>query len=274
MPTSKLLLGRTRSIARLKRWLVDCVGTHERCAIRSIPWTDDMRPARLLDVTVTDIHGNPSLRLIETVPGKPYTYVCLSHRWDEGIDPHKTTVENLAEKLTSIDLTNLPGNFRDAVDITREVDIPYLWIDSLCVVQEGDEGQDLEKEIAKMGYIYQNAHLVIAAVSSSNSNSGCFIQDQWPDVCLQLQDSDGGSHVIGARMLDRMGKALTISDVNDRYPLLTRAWVFQERLLSTRLVQCNYGEFQYACLESLTCECTASTLAPHPSTKLHVIPHI
>jgi hypothetical protein len=267
MLTSKLLLGRTRSIARLKQWLADCVGTHKRCAIRSITWTDSMRPARLLDVTVVDIHGNPGLRLIETVPGKSYTYVCLSHRWDEGIDPHKTTIENLADKLASINLTNLPGNFRDAVDITRKVDIPYLWIDSLCVIQEGDEGHDLEKEIAKMGYIYQNAHLVIAAVSSSNSNAGCFIQDQWPDVCLQLQDSNGGSHVIGARMLDRKGKAFTISDVNDHYPLLTRAWVFQERLLSTRLVQCNYGEFQYACLESLTCECTASTLAPHPSNK-------
>lgn len=115
MPTSNLLLGRTKFLARLKVWLDNCLGTHTRCAAREIPWTDDMRPARLLDVSVFDSNGNPGLRLFETVAGISYTYVCLSHRWDDGVLPHKTTMENLKAKLASITSADLPGNFSDAI---------------------------------------------------------------------------------------------------------------------------------------------------------------
>ncbi|KAF2623957.1 hypothetical protein BU25DRAFT_164981 [Macroventuria anomochaeta] len=145
-----------------------------------------MRPTRLLDVTVTEEDGQPGLHLFETTPGRSYEYVCLSHRWDDEVDSHKTTTQNLVEVMKSINLANLPGNFRDAVAITRELGIQYLWIDSLCIVQEGDNGQDLGREIAKIGFMYQNAQLTIAAVSSPNSSLGYFMNDRWPNICLQM----------------------------------------------------------------------------------------
>lgn len=254
-------------MARLKQWVDECLLTHERCASSSIPWTDNMRPARLLEVTCLDGHDKPGLRLVETMPGQSYKYVCLSHRWDAALDSHRTTMRNLVELKRSIRLASLPGNFHDAVIITRELGIQYLWIDSMCIIQEGDDGRDLGREIAKMGFIYQNAQFVIAAVSSPDSNTGCFMNDCWPDKCLHIRDMHERTHVIGARILDRRGQLRTIPDVNKRYPLLTRAWVFQERLLSTRLLQCNYGEFSYACLEASRCECRSS-LAPHPSSRV------
>jgi hypothetical protein len=113
-----------------------------------------------------------------------------------------------------------------------------------------------------MGSIYQNAHLTIAAVSSSNSSGGCFMKDRRLDVCLKISNNMDQIHILGARVLDKKGSAVSVNDINDHYPLLTRAWVLQEYFLSPRLLQCNYGEFTFECLESSRCECS-SKLAPH-----------
>ena len=113
-----------------------------------------------------------------------------------------------------------------------------------------------------MGFIYQKAYLTIAAISSPNSSGGCFLKDKWPDECIKLSDSSIQEYTIGARILDRKGPPVTDDDIEDHYPILKRGWVFQERLMSTRLVMCNYGEFTFECLRSTRCECK-SALAPH-----------
>jgi hypothetical protein len=68
----------------------------------------------------------------------------------------------------------LPKTFRDAIIISRNLGIEYMWIDSLCIVQ--DDPRDWELEAAKMGEIYSNAFLVIAASSSVDGDSGCFLE--------------------------------------------------------------------------------------------------
>jgi len=113
-----------------------------------------------------------------------------------------------------------------------------------------------------MGSIYQNARLTIAAVSSPNSTDGCFINNRWPDTALLVSKTADEKYLIGARILDGKGQPVSTEDVNEHYPLLTRGWVFQERLLSTRFLQCNYGELAFECLGAARCECT-STIAPH-----------
>lgn len=220
-----------------------------------------MSPARLLELHAVKENKKPGIRLIETRPGNPYQYACLSHRWDINVASHQATEENLPDLLQFIDVEQLPANFRDAVYIARELKMPYLWIDSLCIIQEGDP-KDKVRELGKMGHIYRNAWLTIAAVSSPGSSGGCFIKDQWPDVSFSISTKAGETHVISARVLDKKGKPRKVAEVSDHYPLLSRAWVFQEYLLSPRLLQCNYGEFTFRCLESSTCECS-SNLAPH-----------
>lgn len=111
-----------------------------------------------------------------------------------------------------------------------------------------------------------NAKYVVAAVSSPDSTRNCFVNDPWLDKCLEIEESSGQTHIIGVRVLDGKGQIQYVTDLNKLYPLRTRAWAFQERTLSTRLLDCNYGEFSHACLESWDCECKL-TLVPHPSTK-------
>ena len=115
-----------------------------------------------------------------------------------------------------------------------------------------------------MNTIYQYAHFTIAAVSSPDSAAGCFMQDSWPDTCMSVVDDTGYQHMIGARTLDGHRPLATSIAFADHYPLLTRGWVFQERVLSPRLLQCGYAEFTLDCLQSSHCECESS-LPPHNS---------
>jgi hypothetical protein len=246
----------------MRDWVTDCLANHTSCARQSAAQNDSNRPARLLDLTPTHIRGVPGVKLVETVRGVQYQYACLSHRWDEAVHACRTTSNNIAHNSEFIILDKLPLNFSDAVSIARQLDIHYLWIDSLCIIQAGDDGADLIQELAKMGSIYQNARLTIAAVSSPNSSDGCFINDKWPDACLLVSDNANETHLIGARILDGKGQPVSMEDVNQHYPLMTRGWVFQERLLSTRFLHCNYGELAFECLGASRCECK-SIIAPH-----------
>lgn len=214
-------------------------------------------PARLVDLTTRS-----SIRLIETAPGIAYQYACLSHRFDDALRLCELTLDKLPKYLVHISLDDLPKTFCDAICIARRLDIQYLWIDSLCIIQRGDSGVDLRGELGKMGFIYQNGLLTISAISSPNSSGGCFINEKWPDIGLIISSGTGESNLIGGRVLDKKGPPTSIEAVYEHYPLLRRGWVFQERLMSTRLLTCNYGEFAFECLESSHCECN-SILSPH-----------
>jgi len=72
-------------------------------------------------------------------------------------------------------LSDIPKTFQDAVKVARELNIAYLWIDSLCIIQ--DDIADWEAEASHMGDIYAGSYLTIAALSSKDDSSGCF-----PDI--------------------------------------------------------------------------------------------
>src|ERR1700722_7577906 len=178
----------------------ECLSSHENCSKDGTAQDDSSRPARLLSLTPIQRHSESGIRLIETASGSLYQYACLSHRWDNAVQHHKTTIGNLSKALDFLNLEELPANFRDAVSIARDLSIPYLWIDSLCIIQDGDGGKDLDREIAKMGSISHNSCLTIAAVSSPNSSGGCFTKDKWPDICFSVSKNTNEAYLIGARV--------------------------------------------------------------------------
>ncbi|PMD19341.1 heterokaryon incompatibility, partial [Hyaloscypha hepaticicola] len=69
-------------------------------------------------------------------------------------------------------LATLPKTFQDAVLITRDLGVRYLWIDSLCIIQDSDE--DWEQEAARMSEVYANGYVMLAAHGSENCHGGCF----------------------------------------------------------------------------------------------------
>lgn len=66
----------------------------------------------------------------------------------------------------------MPKTFRDAIIVARQLDLRYLWIDSLCIIQ--DSADDWSKESAEMGRICQQASITIFAESAENDDGGLF----------------------------------------------------------------------------------------------------
>jgi hypothetical protein len=83
----------------------------------------------------------------------------------------KSTYMNLQK---AVQFSSLPRTFREAIAITRALGIAYLWVDSLCIIQDDDD--DWRAESAKMGFVYEQAYCTIAATAASDGSQGCFAQ--------------------------------------------------------------------------------------------------
>lgn len=95
-------------------------------------------------------------------------YVALSYCWGPSKQPMALTADMLKLDIVVFSLKSLPQTIQDAVTVTRRLGFKYLWVDSMCIVQEGDEGNDYHEECAKMDQVYGNATITITA-SFSNS---------------------------------------------------------------------------------------------------------
>jgi hypothetical protein len=124
-------------------------------------------PARVLDLQGT---GDSKVSLKET-NGERAPYITLSHCWGS-VQPLITTTSTLHSHKDGIEWPHLPKSFQDAITITRGLDIRYIWIDSLCIVRGG--GADWAAESVKMGTIYENSYLTIAATAATDGTNGCF----------------------------------------------------------------------------------------------------
>jgi len=98
-------------------------------------------------------------------------YIALSHCWG----PNQiitTTKATLQSRKAGIDLSMLSQVFRDAILVARRLHIRYLWIDSLCIIQ--DDEKDWQTESAKMASIYKDALLTIAAHAAIGGQGSLF----------------------------------------------------------------------------------------------------
>jgi hypothetical protein len=131
----------------------------------------------------------------------------------------------------------------------------YLWIDSLCIVQ--DSPSDWDYASSQMATIYRNSFLTIAATRSTNGSGGFFFERNKDYTCLRRYPISGSeNNIFLSRKLPlHMVKEL-FQDGTTKYPLHARAWAFQERLLSPRIIQYTEGELVWECKTRTRCECT------------------
>lgn len=140
-------------------WLETCITSQEQCNI-----DDVMLPPRLIGVATEP----PRLVYTADWTERP-RYATLSHCWSK-YDFFKLIRENLDSLAAEIPMELLPKTFKDAIKMTRKLDLDYLWIDSPCIIQ--DETQDWEHESALMSYVYGGSSLNIAASSAVEANEG------------------------------------------------------------------------------------------------------
>jgi len=110
-------------------WLKECVEHHTTCQKPA----KSVLPTRVIDVgTVEEL---PRLWLPARATGH---YATLSHCWGN-IASLTTTTANLHQRTTRIGFKDMPSTFRDAVIVTRKLGLRYLWIDSLCILQNWED---------------------------------------------------------------------------------------------------------------------------------------
>lgn len=168
--------------------------------------------------------------------------------------------------MKGFSVASLPLTFRDAIQVVQRLKIRYLWIDSLCIIQEGDDGRDWREEARKMQEVYSNSSCNLSAAAATNSNEGLF-STRLPcfheRTEVDLEDTGKNSCQTRSRW--------TLSDIGMweiellNQPLNTRAWVLQERLLSPRILHFSRHQLIWECPTKDACEAFPDEIPPFRS---------
>jgi hypothetical protein len=213
---------------KIQSWLKECEDTHHLCAQDKVSYL----PRRVLDV---GFDRDSAIRLYIPKKGETSNYVALSYCWG-GPQSLTTTSENLKSRTLGISPTTLPQSILDAIKVTRELGLRFLWVDSLCILQ--DSAEDTLQKISTMGPIYQNATITIAAASAGNVGDG-FLQERAPLELLPLRNS------LGTLYLAKHDKQRPERRPDE--PLFSRGWAFQEFLLSPRVIMYDKLQVTWHC---------------------------
>lgn len=240
-----------QSLAR--KWLDQCFSSHESCiaSVRSLPNI----PTRLLEINGSE--AKPLVRLVETAShSREENYMTLSHCWGtaEFLTLRKSRLNDMKGGIT---WSSLPKTFQDAVIVTMWFKIKYLWIDSLCIIQ--DSHRDWERESILMNRIYKNSFLTIAATRAVDATGGLCV-DRNPDAVQVSRVRAPWSQQPGDDCLLFDHRLWEIEVFGS--PLLKRAWVCQERLLSPRMLHFGQSQMFWECQEVGACEMFPENFPP------------
>jgi len=97
-------------------------------------------------------------------------YLTLSYCWGGDVKS-KLTRKTYDAMKGGIDVQRLPPNFRDAIRLTRALGYQYIWIDSLCIIQ--DDQDDWAQESVLIIKVYAHARCTLSATASRTSHGGC-----------------------------------------------------------------------------------------------------
>ncbi|RSL78311.1 hypothetical protein CEP51_008326 [Fusarium floridanum] len=250
----RLVTGATSSddhMRALRQWLEDCPTNHPECCLtlsgsQVLQVESASLPTRCIEVT-RGSDGARRVRIVETGQ-KRGKYITLSHRWTSSTAEISTTRRNYAERLTGGNFERLPRIFENTFDLAEMLGVPLVWIDSICIIQ--DSVEDWKNEAGKMAEYYQSSLFTVTGFETT-TELGLFTAPERdiPKLArLPYRDRDGtvkGSFYI-ARAKDHEAKTQYTRLVGQS-ELLTRGWIFQEWLLSRRIVSFTRAGCFYQC---------------------------
>lgn len=167
-------------------------------------------------------------------------YATMSHVWGTHPDHHKTNLSNVQRRRTpggfADVIPNLPRSVREGISLVLGLGIRYIWVDVLCIVQ--DSQQSWTENCAIMDQIYGNAVITVCAADGKDSDTGLLALDenhQTPQHVCQ--------YAPGVQLILRQPAEASIAKSGWN----TRAWTFQERLLSRRCLIFSGGRIHFQC---------------------------
>ncbi|KAJ9657442.1 hypothetical protein H2198_004317 [Neophaeococcomyces mojaviensis] len=230
----------------IKTWFENCSAKHNACKAKATEEVIGFLPTRLIDVHAVKL--TPADQIVD----KKCKYAALSHSWGLKAERKKPVPKlrnsNQKDRQKGIVWHELTKTFQDAIIAARRLGLDYLWIDSLCIIQDNDD--DWAVQSSQMGKIYGEADLVISATRSNTGDMGLF------------HVRDGAHHIdvngynMSVRLQHTHDNFFTAHKPKlDQNPLFTRGWCFQERILAKRIIHFTAKELIWECNEQLWCEC-------------------
>ena len=187
-------------------------------------------PTLVLKITMLD--GGFTVQLHES-KGERAQYIALSHCWGKS-GPLRTLKSNVEHHKRGIPRDDMPLSFQDVIVKVWYLGFKYLWIDSLCIVQ--DDSADWEAEAARMAEVYSNATITFAATEAADPSEGC-----QPSYTQAFPIPLEGDDVALVRFQDN-------NKLDSRNaPLNKRGWTFQEAALSRRMVCFDDNQMLWKC---------------------------
>ncbi|KAN0098221.1 HET domain containing protein [Hyaloscypha variabilis] len=210
--------------------LSTCLYEHKACR-------EDMEttwlPTRLIDVGVSSEQSEPKVILSTSITTTNehlrVNYLALSHRWGKSrfATLKKSSIRELERRIPA---TGLSQTFRDAISVCHRLCVRYLWIDSLCIIQ--DCADDWNREASMMAKVYQNSYCILAASEAEKPHQGLFRQRDttlFTPLGVLYERATGASEHYNC-LYDSWLHA------TEETPLRKRGWVLQEHRLSPRTI--------------------------------------
>ncbi|KAG8167099.1 hypothetical protein KVR01_002788 [Diaporthe batatas] len=170
----------------MRGWLETCTEKHDQSCSDELGTRAEFE--RLVVATyfgvidVVDIQLKP---LPTAQDGRPEKYVALSYVWGDTAGPHvrymttrRNVMKRIQERGLGEDWRFLPKTIQDAVLLVRALGQRYLWVDSLCIVQDSTSSWELNAKA--MHLVYGNAFFTICAADGDARTGLRAIQDVDP----------------------------------------------------------------------------------------------
>ncbi|TGJ87810.1 hypothetical protein E0Z10_g981 [Xylaria hypoxylon] len=241
--------GSPEQFALLKEWIKTCDATHEICRGNHDGGNNENHNASTMPTRLVEL--GTTLRIVESASIKPSVYVALSHCWGKLSELERFCAfnHNISHLKEFIDFNSLPKTFRDAITVARGIGVNYLWIDSLCIIQ--DNKDDWEHELARMEQVFSSAYCTIGASSSKSSLQG-FLNYRKPRACIEIKPSDKDKKTLYVcPNIDDFHRDVDLGELN------SRGWVLQERALSRRTIFYTSTQVYWECGSGVHCETLA-----------------
>ncbi|KAK7415044.1 hypothetical protein QQX98_006182 [Neonectria punicea] len=205
-------------------WLKECHRSHVPCRGSNRGYM----PTRVLKIE------DDKVSLMETEGNQEGKYAALSYCWG-GRQDFTLTTKNIDSCRRNIPTNKLPQTIKDAVTVTKELGLRYLWVDSLCTIQ--DDAKDQEREIKLMSDVYETAYVTISAASAKTCRDG-FLAPRQPELATIPYVLPNGE--LGGLNLHQ---GLDAADE----PIHSRAWTLQEHINACRILEYGTQQLRRTC---------------------------
>jgi Heterokaryon incompatibility protein (HET) len=217
-------------------WISKCLNEHQLCR----PWRPRSYPTRVIHID----RSSHVLRLCEGAELPPNErYTTVSHCWGQLTNRVVLTQANLNSWKQRLPSLEPMRTFIDAIDFTRKLGVSYIWIDSLCIIQ--DSAADWLTESARMPEVYLNSFVNLTAAMALDDTVGCYA-DRDPEIALPMRllfvgevgvSGDSDTHIIAPRQPGdhkRLEGEFWLEESTQRHrdvfnaPVCRRCWIVQE----------------------------------------------